>query len=194
MQKLRDNSLKFAALIFFGGFFIGYTIRFFDIIPRPLTYDWFFPIYKEAVLAMESYGGYANEFTIKTFMGGTELEALDVLTYNLMPLILIIGGSVLFGIPSMIMIFIVGIGAGSSLAELIQFTPVIMNIKVLVTASIFVLAMIYSSSAGFHICSYLYDTVTSKQFKVEKSFYDHLLLASGLVIAGIVLQYILLVI
>lgn len=178
-------------MIFFAGFFIGYTLRFLDVIHGPaFGFEPIYPIHRETVYAMKSFEGYAYEA-----MGyDLELEILDVLRSNIVPAVAIIGCGVLLAIPSATLLFVIGIASGSSLAEILEFTPLMMNIKVLICLSVFVGAVIFSTGAGFHVGSSVMSLIRKKQLKIEKTFYDYLFIASGLVILGIVLQYFLLVI
>lgn len=192
MQQLRNNSLKIALMVFFGGFFIGYTARFFDVIRFPIIRGFLFPIYEQVVAAMEAHGGYPS-FSFMGIQQQFEIEAIDVFKHNFFPAVLLIGTSILFGLPTMVLLFIIGVGAGSSFAEVIEFTPLAMTARFFISSLFFVGAMVYASSVGFHTCSYLLDTIRSREFKVEKTFYDHILITAGLVLFGIVVQYILLV-
>lgn len=178
-------------MVFFGGFFIGYTARFFDVIRFPIILGSLFPIYNQVVAAMEARGGYPAHFI--GFSQQFEIEAIDVFKHNFLPAVLLIGTSILFGLPTMVLLFLIGIGAGSSFAEVIEFAPPFITLKFFFSSLVFVGAMVYAASVGFHICSFLYDTIRSREFTVEKTFYDHILITAALILVGIVVQYRLLV-
>jgi len=122
-----------------------------------------------------------------------ELEFLDVLRANIVPAVTTIGGGALLGIPSATLLFVIGIISGASFAEIVEFTPLLMNIKVAVCLAIFMGAMVFSASVGFQIGEKIYNTIRRKEIKVERELYDHFLIASVLVILGIIIQYLLLV-
>ncbi|GBE18698.1 hypothetical protein BMS3Abin16_01304 [archaeon BMS3Abin16] len=186
MQKLRDNSLKIALMIFISGFYIGYTLRFFDVICTPLVRGFLFPIYDQAVASMKPYGGYPNSQFIG--YGISESTGFDIFKNNFLPATLLIGTSIIFGLPTMIILFFIGVGAGSSLAEIIEFTTLSTSLQFIVATIIFAAMVVYAGSVGFYICSFLYDTIRNRDFKVEKTFYDHILVTAGLVVLGIIVQ------
>jgi uncharacterized membrane protein YedE/YeeE len=190
---LRDKKfLWFACMVFFAGFFIGYTLRFLDVIHGPaFGFEPIYPIHRETVYAMRALGGYGYGYGAPAYE--YEIELLDVLRSNVVPAVSIVASGVLVCVPSVTLLFVIGIASGSSLAEILEFTPFIMNTKVGAVLSVFTAAMIFSASAGFHIGSSVYLLIKDKRLQVEKSFYDHVLIASALVGLGIVLQYVLLV-
>ncbi|MFQ6052011.1 MAG: hypothetical protein ACE5K4_09995 [Candidatus Hydrothermarchaeota archaeon] len=189
-QFSNKNFVWISVMIFFAGFFIGYTLRFLDVIHGPmLGFEPIYPIHRETVYAMKSFEGYAYEALGYEF----EVEILDILRSNIVPAVAIIGCGVLLAIPSATLLFVIGIASGSSLAEILEFTPLIMNVKVIICLSVFIAAMMFSTSAGFQIGSSVYGMIRKRELKIEKSFYDCLLITSGLVGLGIILQYVLLV-
>lgn len=181
----------FASMVFFSGFFIGYTLRLLDVVKGPvLGFASIYPIHREAMYAMQSFGGYGNSaLPVSKY----EMGILDVLKSNIVPAVAIIASGVLICIPSVILLFVIGMVSGSSLAEILEFTPIIMNIKVGAVLAVFTAAMIFSASSGFHIGSSAYFLIKEQKIRIEKSFYDHMLIGSALVIFGIILQYVLLV-
>jgi len=199
----KDKFIWFAALVFFAAFFIGYTLRFFDIRERPVCcFEFIYPIHAETLYAMEGFTEYPvgdfNRYSVvlpsapyKT--RPYEIEFLDVLRYNIIPAVSIIGSGVLLSIPSVTLLFVIGIASGSSFPEILEFTPVIMNFKVGITLLTFMIAMIFSASSGFHIGSMVYLLIKEKKIQVKKVFYDHVLIAAAFVCVGIILQYVLLV-
>lgn len=185
-----EKFLWFAGMVFFAGFFIGYTLRFLDVVKGPVFgFEPIYPIHRETIYAMKALGGYG--YGAPTFE--YEIELLDVLKSNIVPAVAVIASGVLICIPSVTLLFVIGIASGSSLAEILEFTPFIMNIKVGAVLLVFTAAMIFSASAGFHIGSSVYFLIKDKKLEIEKSFYDHILIGSALVGLGIILQYVLLV-
>jgi len=177
-----EKFLKIAWVIFFSGFFLGYTLRFLDVA-RSLAFGFepIYPIHRETMYSMKALGY------------SVELEFLDVLRANIVPAVTTIGGGALLGIPSATLLFVIGIVSGASFAEIVEFTPLLMNIKVAICLAIFMGAMVFSASVGFQIGEKIYNSIRRKEIKVERELYDHFLIASVLVILGIIIQYLLLV-
>jgi len=182
--------LVISAIVFFAGFFIGYTLRLLDVIRGPaFGFEPIFPIHQETVYAMKSLGyEYGRAYGVNS-----EIEFLDVLRSNIVPAVSIVASGVLLTIPSVTLLFVIGIASGSSFAEILEFTPFLVNIKVIVVLGVFVSAMMFSASTAFHLGYSVYFFIKEKRLVIEKSFYDHFIVASCLVGVGIVLQYILLV-
>ncbi len=192
-QRLREEALKIAFLTFFGGFFIGYTMRLFDIIPVPFSFESLFPIYSEAVFAMKERGyEYAGSFFIPESLK-YKPDFLDVIRNSILLPILLVGSSVLFAIPTIIILFVSGISAGSAFAEIIEFAPLSILLKFFASSAVFIASLLFSASIGFYICSYIFDIVRSREFKTEKGFYDYALYMLGLIILSMFFQYFLMV-
>ncbi|MCD6166583.1 hypothetical protein J7K19_07755 [bacterium] len=170
-------------------------MRFFDISEGPVCcFEFIYPIHAETLHAMEGFYRYSvvpppAPYKTRAY----EVDFLDVLRYNIVPAVSIIGSGVLLSIPSATLLFVIGIASGSSFPEILEFTPAIMNLKVGIVLITFIIAMIFSASSGFHIGSMVYLLMKEKKIQVKKVFYDHILIAAAFVCAGIILQYVLLV-
>jgi len=182
MRRNGSNPLKVAALLFLSGFYLGYTVRFFDIIPETLDSGYLYPLYPLAK---------ASSWVLPYFRHGlrpSSLSALDVTRYNLFPAALLIATGSLFALPTMILLFIIGFFTGMGLVEIVQYAPVGAALYLLLTTGLFTASMLYCASTGFHLCSSVTEVIEGGEFRLSKTLLDHLLLSIGITLLSIAVQ------
>lgn len=149
--------------------------------------------YAEAIFAMKKKGYEYIGSLLSLANIKYEPDFIDVIRNSILLPILLIGSSVFFAIPTIIILFVSGISAGSAFAEIIEFAPLSITLKFFITSAIFVASLLFSASIGFYICSYIFDIVRSREFKAEKGFYDYALYVVGLIVISMLVQYFLMV-
>lgn len=192
----KDKFIRIALVILLLSFFLGYTMRFLDFTKGPMfsTIGVIYPIHQEAyphyIPGMSGY----EQVGMKTDMiSESPIDFLYVARNNIVSAVLLCSMGVLLAIPTAVFTFLVGISAGASIPEVLEFAGALIAIK---TISLFVLyaaAITLAASIGLEIGFAVLRFAKDKKIKIDKIIYDKAILLMILVIINIVLQYVLLV-
>lgn len=194
MRKLLENRyVKIAAILFFASFFLGYSLRFLDFITDPPfgRIGVIYPIHEEfqrmhLLERAAGIGGYEN-------VGESPIDLLYVLRNNAISAILLVTIGVLAGIPTAIYLFLIGITAGASIPEVLEFASLWIAAKTIFSFLFYTAAVITAGSLGIEAGKGVVDFMRGNRFAIERSAYDRALLLFALVILNVILQYFLLV-
>lgn len=193
-EILANRYVKIAAILFFASFFLGYSLRFLDFITDPPfgRIGVIYPIHEEyqrlhlLERAAGIYPGYENA-------GESPLDLLYVLRNNAISAILLVTIGVLAGIPTAIYLFLIGVTAGASIPEVLEFASLWIAAKTIFSFLFYTAAVITAGSLGIEAGKGVVDFMRGNRFAIEKSAYDRALLLFALVILNVILQYFLLV-
>lgn len=196
-SRLIDNKyFRFAAIIFFAGFFLGYTMRLFDFITAPVfsRVGVLYPIHNEARHhAYMEMGIAAEKSGIITENLGSQVDALYVMRNNIVSSFMLVTAGAVFAVPGVFMTFLVGMSVGASFPEVVEFLPAGLAVKTSSLAVLYILAVLISASIGFEIGKMMLDFVRQKRVRVNKSLYNRFVVLLSLILINMVLQYVLLV-
>ena len=196
----KDKYLKVALIILLFAFFLGYSMRVFDFTKSPILGEIgvIYPIHQEAFpyymggVSLESRaigdGGISYDR-----ISESPIDLLYVMRNNIISAVILVGTGVLLAIPTVIYIFLVGLSAGASIAEVLEFASFIVAIKTIFLLITYVIAIVISTAIGLEIGSTIIRYLKTNIFEIDKGIYDKAIVAIILVVINIILQYVLLV-
>lgn len=211
LEKVGDffsnRFIKIALILLFAGLFLGYSMRYLDFVKRPILNDVgvIYPIHEQyqnhyypmtrgyAVadqkMAMESDASLGPEN-----IGESPIDLLYVMRNNIISSLILIATGVLIGIPSIIYLFVIGMSAGASLPEVLEFAPFGTGVEVIFLLFFYSLTVVLATSIGIELGKIVLDFIRGREIKIDKTIYDRAIYVVALVVVNIVLQYLLLVI
>ena len=207
LRKTRDNCieavkddkyLKIALIILLFAFFLGYSMRFFDFTKSPIMGEIgvIYPIHQEA------FPYYMGGIAIQSDMAGSvrydrisesPIDFLYVMRNNVISAVLLVGTGVLLGIPTVVFTFLVGLSAGASIAEVLEFAGLIVALKTIFLLTTYVIAVALSASIGIEVGSAIIRYFKDNRFEIDRKIYDKAIAVIIIVVINIILQYVLLV-
>ncbi len=181
---LKNRYVKLALILFIAGFFLGYTIRILDFTQRTFFDDTgvIYPIHQEQ---LKGYEMPQEE---------SEVDLLYVMRTNIISVILLVAIGAVFAFPTIVYLFLIGLSAGTSIPEVLEFAGILMAIKVLICFASYAITVILAGSIGIEIGKMLWQFIKEKKIKIQKDMYDRALYALILIVINIILQYVLLVV
>lgn len=194
---LGNRFVKIALILLFAGFFLGYSMRYLDFIKRPVLEDVgvIYPIHQQYRYVNPEYDTFnVRDTSSYEQVGESPIDMLYVMRNNVISALILIATGVLIGIPSIIYLFIIGITAGASIPEVLEFAPFFVGLKVIFLFILYALAVVIATSIGIELGKIVLDFIKGREIKVDKSLYDRAIFVVVLVIVNIVLQYALLVV
>jgi uncharacterized membrane protein SpoIIM required for sporulation len=203
-----NRFVKIALILLFAGFFLGYSMRYLDFVKKPMLSDVgvVYPIHQQYTNNYYPYPMYRGAMMEKVAMdssyvssgydeiGESPIDMLYVMRNNIISALILIATGVLIGIPSIIYLFVIGLSAGASIPEVLEFAPFGMGVKVIFCFILYAVAVLFATSIGIELGKIVLDFIRGREIKVDKSIFDRAILVIGLVIVNIVLQYLLLVV
>ncbi len=194
-----DKYLKIALIILLFAFFLGYSMRVFDFTKSPILGEIgvIYPIHQEAFpyymggVALESR---SMDATISyDRISESPIDLLYVMRNNVISAVLLVGTGVLLGIPTVIFTFLVGLSAGASIAEVLEFAGLIVALKTIFLLTTYVIAVVLAASIGIEIGSAIIRYLKTNKFEIDKKIYDKAIAVMIIVVINIILQFVLLV-
>ena len=122
------------------------------------------------------------------------IDLLYVMRNNVISAVLLVGTGVLLGIPTVIFTFLVGLSAGASIAEVLEFAGLIVAVKTIFLLTTYVIAVVLAASIGIEIGLAIIRYLKTNIFEIDKKIYDKAIAVMIIVVINIILQYVLLVI
>ncbi|MFP4111700.1 MAG: stage II sporulation protein M [Candidatus Woesearchaeota archaeon] len=196
-EMLSNRFVKIALILFFAGLFLGYSMRYLDFIKRPILENVgvIYPIHEQYLSNNLQYADSSVRPDVSyEQVGESPIDMLYVMRNNIISALILIATGVLIGIPSIIYLFIIGITAGASIPEVLEFAPAGIALKVVFLFVLYAIAVMAATSIGIELGKFVLDFIRGREIKIDKSVYDRALLVVGLVIANVILQYLLLVV
>lgn len=194
-----DKYLKIALIILLFAFFLGYSMRVFDFTKSPILGEIgvIYPIHQEAFpyymggVALESR---SMDSTISyDRISESPIDLLYVMRNNVISAVLLVGTGVLLGIPTVIFTFLVGLSAGASIAEVLEFAGLIVALKTIFLLTTYVIAVVLAASIGIEMGSAIIRYLKTNIFEIDKKIYDKAIAVMIIVVINIILQFVLLV-
>lgn len=184
-----NKYVRLAAILFFFGFFLGYTMRFLDFIKSPVftNIGVIYPVHQEASPRIFDYALRGYEYP------SPSVDLLYVVRNNIVSGVLLASIGALAAVPTAIYTFIIGISSGASIPEVLEFANLAIAIKTIIAFLFYSFAAIISASLGLELGASVVAFAQGKKFSIEKSVYDRAIVAGALIVINIILQYVLLV-
>ncbi|NOQ55494.1 MAG: hypothetical protein GQ477_01670 [Nanohaloarchaea archaeon] len=194
-----DKYLKIALIILLFAFFLGYSMRVFDFTKSPILGEIgvIYPIHQEAFpyymggVALESRS--MDTKVSYDRISESPIDLLYVMRNNVISAVLLVGTGVLLGIPTVIFTFLVGLSAGASIAEVLEFAGLIVALKTIFLLTTYVIAVVLAASIGIEIGSAIIRYLKTNIFEIDKKIYDKAIAVIIIVATNIILQFVLLV-
>jgi uncharacterized membrane protein SpoIIM required for sporulation len=207
---LQNRFIKISLILLFAGFFLGYSMRYLDFIKRPILENVgvIYPIQEQYIQNyypfLSSDGGISIEKSSDAYtsyairpgyeeIGQSPIDLLYVMRNNIISALILIATGVLIGIPSVIYLFVVGLAAGASIPEVLEFASFGIASKVIFCLIFYAIAVIIATSIGIELGRMVLDFIRGREVRIEKNIYDRAILVIAFVIVNIALQFVLLV-
>ncbi|MEA3229724.1 MAG: hypothetical protein U9P44_02310 [archaeon] len=196
---MSDRFVKIASIIIIFAFFLGYSMRFLDFTKSPFMGEIgvIYPIHQEAypyyIGGMSGHKAMAETATGYERISESPIDFLYVIRNNVISAVLLTGTGVLLAIPTVIFTFLVGLSAGASIAEVLEFASLIIAVKTIFLFVTYAAAVVLAASVGIEIGFVIIGFLRGKKIEVSKTMYDKALLLMLLAVINIILQYVLLV-
>ncbi|MBW6451400.1 MAG: hypothetical protein K0B02_01605 [DPANN group archaeon] len=192
----QDKFVKIALMILLLSFFLGYTMRFLDFTKSPIfgSIGVIYPIHQETYpYYSQNVGGGEFSDMNREIIPNSPIDFLYVIRNNIVSAVLVSSMGVLIAIPTAIFTFLVGMSAGASIPEVLEFASTFIAIKTILLFILYTAAITLAASIGLEIGFMILKFIKDKKIEVNKTLYDKLILLMILVIINIILQYVLLV-
>ncbi len=188
-----DKYLKIALMILIFAFFLGYSMRFFDFTKSPIMGEIgvIYPIHQEAFPYY--MGGIAESKVSYDRISESPIDFLYVMRNNVISAVLLVSTGVLLGIPTVVFTFLVGLSAGASIAEVLEFAGLIVALKTIILLATYMIAVVLSASIGIEVGSAIIRYFKDNRFEIDRKIYDKAIAVIIIVVINIILQYVLLV-
>jgi len=192
---LSNRYVKIAAILFFASFFLGYSLRFLDFITSPPfgRIGVIYPIHEEYQYNQHLLERAAGIYPAYENVGESQIDLLYVLRNNVISAILLVTIGVLAGVPTAIYLFLIGITAGASIPEVLEFASLLIAAKTIFSFLFYTAAVITAGSLGIEAGTNVLDFIRGNKPSLDSSVYDRTLLLFALIILNIIIQYALLV-
>ncbi|MBW6461919.1 MAG: stage II sporulation protein M [DPANN group archaeon] len=194
-----DKYLKIALIILLFAFFLGYSIRVFDFTKSPIMGEIgvIYPIHQEAFpyymggVSLESRS--MDSSISYDRISESPIDILYVMRNNVISAVLLVSTGVLLGIPTVVFTFLVGLSAGASIAEVLEFAGLIVAAKTIFLLTTYMIAVVLAASIGIEMGSAIIRYLKTNIFEIDKKIYDKAIVVIIIVVINIILQYVLLV-
>ncbi|MEA2003449.1 MAG: stage II sporulation protein M [archaeon] len=192
-----DRFMKIAFITIIFAFFLGYSMRFLDFTKSPFMGEIgvIYPIHQEVYphyIGSMSSGLDRMEMSYDK-ISESPIDFLYVMRNNVISAVLLAGTGVLLAVPTIIFTFFVGLSAGASIAEVLEFASLLIAVKTIFMSATYLIAVALASSIGIEVGFAILKFLREKKMEISKIIYDKALLLMLLVVINIILQYVFLV-
>ena len=192
-----DRFMKIALITIIFAFFLGYSMRFLDFTKSPLMGEIgvIYPIHQEVYphYIGSMSGGLGGREISYDKISESPIDFLYVMRNNVISAVLLAGTGVLLAVPTIIFTFFVGLSAGASIAEVLEFASLLIAVKTIFMSATYLIAVALASSIGIEVGFAILRFLREKKMEISKIIYDKALLLMILVVINIILQYVFLV-
>ena len=192
-----DRFMKIALITIIFAFFLGYSMRFLDFTKSPLMGEIgvIYPIHQEVYphYIGSMSGGLGGREISYDKISESPIDFLYVMRNNVISAVLLAGTGVLLAVPTIIFTFLVGLSAGASIAEVLEFASLLIAVKTIFMSATYLIAVALASSIGIEVGFAILRFLREKKMEISKIIYDKALLLMILVVINIILQYVFLV-
>ena len=192
-----DRFMKIALITIIFAFFLGYSMRFLDFSKSPIMGEIgvIYPIHQEVYphYIGSMSGGLGGREISYDKISESPIDFLYVMRNNVISAVLLAGTGVLLAVPTIIFTFFVGLSAGASIAEVLEFASLLIAVKTIFMSATYLIAVALASSIGIEVGFAILRFLREKKMEISKIIYDKALLLMLLVVINIILQYVFLV-
>ena len=192
-----DKFMKIALITIIFAFFLGYSMRFLDFSKSPIMGEIgvIYPIHQEVYphYIGSMSGGLGGREISYDKISESPIDFLYVMRNNVISAVLLAGTGVLLAVPTIIFTFFVGLSAGASIAEVLEFASLLIAVKTIFMSATYLIAVALASSIGIEVGFAILGFLREKKMELSKIIYDKALLLMLLVVINIILQYVFLV-